>query len=243
MTKRGSGSDGPNPQVFVLITGIVALLGIPVGLMLAGSEPVHSPADRGTIPKVAPVSATALVPAAAAAPADAPVVTVRELPARHPSPMPAQTPQKATAKNPAPVVSAPGQALVASTAPVTKPRVKKRRAAKEVVLVRRRTAPRHAATDPPPVATARHSVPVERKTYAADAPAEPRAERTVSRPREYASRETDASRERPKRERPKRERPRHREASRPKEPEAFGAGNSGFHYGASYDPYSMHVGR
>ena len=238
MTYRGSGSGGPHPQLLVLITGLVALLGIPVGLTLAGWDPLAPTAGAGRVSNVA------LVPAAAPAPAavDAPTVTVRELPAR-----PSIAVRRDATPAPAPplsVLSAPAHRLAAVSAAVTaKPRSKVHRIAKGAVAARRRAAQRRLAEMTPETSiTPKRAVAVERRTYASTA-AEPRPERTQVREREYASREIEAPREKPSRERPKRERSRRREASRPKETEPFGAGNSGFHYGASYDPYSMHVGR
>lgn len=243
MTDRGSGSGGPNPQVLVLITGVVALLGIPVGLILAGSEP----GTRAAIPTPAASLRTALVPAAAPAPpaADPPVVTVRELPHR-PVTTPLVTPQQKPAAPP-PALAPAAPVRQATSAPIpraTKPHARSHRAPTAAVVARRRPEKRHLATaGASPVVVARRPAPEARRTYASAVADEPRPVRAEPRIREYAGREAAAPREKPSRERPRRERSRHREASRPKEPEAFGAGNSGFHYGASYDPYSMHVGR
>ncbi len=107
----------------------------------------------------------------------------------------------------------------------------------------RQSAPAHAAPAPSPVPhAARPRVSSHYRRYARrprEAPRPLHLETTLGprRRERVVSREEPVYRARLFRERVHRERV-HRsfEAS-------SGAGNAGFHYGASYDPYSMHLGR
>jgi hypothetical protein len=215
MAQMGSGPGGPNPQVFVLITGAAALLAIPLGLTLSGWDP-FSPA-----PKAGALTAT-LLPAAASAPAapDAPSVTVRQLLA-HPAVSKPAPPRVAAIRIAGPHATAARRVAQAAPPAAHKTRPHARR------VVRVASALRHPAAAPPPVRSVHVSRPeaAERRVYAY-APPEPAPAPATRRERRAL------------------EHSRRRESHPARSAETFGAvGNAGFHYGASYDPYSMHIGR